>query len=157
MRQNTALARAPSECHLRTGRCGPLPNLDDAAPALPCPVLPLLHLLLPRLLTCVPDLCLDRLAVDSDRARGELDADRALALEAKLIAGEPGEEVGLTGPRVTCLLPFPGKERQISAPSLSHAIPHAAALWRAGSAPSVALSPPVPVTVTTQRQPQAQA
>ena len=48
--------------------------------------------LLPR---GVPDLRLDGLAVDGDRARRELDADGRLGLEAELVAGEAREEVGL--------------------------------------------------------------
>ena len=43
----------------------------------------------------VPNLGLDDLAVDLETAGGELDADGGLGLEAELVLGEAGEEVGL--------------------------------------------------------------
>ena len=42
----------------------------------------------------IPDLGLDRLAVDLDAPGCELDADGGLAVEVELIAGESREEVG---------------------------------------------------------------
>jgi hypothetical protein len=49
----------------------------------------------PLLAGGVPNLGLDDLAVDLEGAGGELDADGGLGLEAELVAGEAGEEVGL--------------------------------------------------------------
>ena len=49
----------------------------------------------PLLAGGVPDLGLDDLVVDADAPGGELDADGGLGLEAELVAGEAGEEVGL--------------------------------------------------------------
>ena len=43
----------------------------------------------------VPNLSLDDLGIDGQAAGGELDADGGLGLEAELVAGEAGEEVGL--------------------------------------------------------------
>jgi hypothetical protein len=48
----------------------------------------------------VPDLGLDDLVVDADAPGGELDADGGLGLEAELVAGEAGEEVGFADPGV---------------------------------------------------------
>lgn len=45
------------------------------------------------LLTSVPDLRLDRLAVNVDRPCGELDADRRLGLEVELVACESREHL----------------------------------------------------------------
>jgi hypothetical protein len=42
----------------------------------------------------IPDLCLDRLCVNADTSGGELDADRRLAIEVELVAGEAGQKVG---------------------------------------------------------------
>ena len=49
----------------------------------------------PLLAGGVPNLGLDDLAVDLEAAGGELDADGGLGLEAELVLGEAGEEVGL--------------------------------------------------------------
>jgi len=49
----------------------------------------------PLLAGGVPNLGLDDLAVDLETAGGELDADGGLGLEAELVLGEAGEEVGL--------------------------------------------------------------
>jgi hypothetical protein len=49
----------------------------------------------PLLAGGVPNLGLDDLAIDLEIAGGELDADGGLGLEAKLVLGEAGEEVGL--------------------------------------------------------------
>ena len=54
----------------------------------------------PLLARRVPDLGFHGLAVDGDRAGRELDADSRLGLEAELVAGEAGEEVGLADARV---------------------------------------------------------
>ena len=48
----------------------------------------------PLLAGGVPNLGFHGLAVDLDRPRREFDADRALALQAKLVAREAGEQVG---------------------------------------------------------------
>lgn len=47
--------------------------------------------------TCVPDLSLDRLAVDGDGAGRKLDADGRLALEVELVAREPREDWARAG------------------------------------------------------------
>ena len=49
----------------------------------------------PLLAGGVPNLGLDDLAVDLEAAGGELDTDGGLGLEAELVLGEAGEEVGL--------------------------------------------------------------
>lgn len=43
----------------------------------------------------VPDLCLDELAINGDASRGEFDADGGFGLQAELVSGESGQEVGL--------------------------------------------------------------
>jgi hypothetical protein len=49
----------------------------------------------PLLADGVPNLGLDDLAIDLETTSGELNADGGLGLEAKLVLGEAGEEVGL--------------------------------------------------------------
>jgi hypothetical protein len=54
----------------------------------------------PLLACCVPDLSLDRLGVNLDGTRGELDADGRLGVEVELVAREAAEQVGFTNPGV---------------------------------------------------------
>jgi len=49
----------------------------------------------------IPDLSLDGLRIDLDRAGGELDADGGLGIEVELVAGESTQKVGLSDTRVT--------------------------------------------------------
>ncbi len=50
--------------------------------------------------TGVPDLCLDRLAVHRDGARGKLDTNGRLGLEVKLVARETRQQIRLADARV---------------------------------------------------------
>jgi hypothetical protein len=54
----------------------------------------------PLLARRIPNLRLDGLAVDLDRARGELDTDGRLGIQVELIAREPAKQVGLADTRV---------------------------------------------------------
>ena len=49
----------------------------------------------------VPDLGLDRLRVDLDRAGCKLDADGGLAVQVELVAREAAEQVGFANARIT--------------------------------------------------------
>lgn len=49
----------------------------------------------------IPDLRLDGLGVDLDRARGELDTDGGLGVQVELVTGEPTKQVGLSDARVS--------------------------------------------------------
>lgn len=53
------------------------------------------------LTSSVPDLGLDCLGVDLNRAGGEFDADSGFGVEIKLVTGETAEQVGFTDSRVT--------------------------------------------------------
>ena len=44
----------------------------------------------------VPNLGLDDLIVDVNASGGEFNADGGLGLEAELVSGEPGKQIGLT-------------------------------------------------------------
>lgn len=45
--------------------------------------------------SCVPDLCLDSSGAQHYSAGGELNPDGGAAIVAELIAGEPGQQIGL--------------------------------------------------------------
>jgi hypothetical protein len=49
----------------------------------------------------IPDLSLDGLIVDLDAARGELDADRGLAVEVEFVSRESREEIGFADTRIS--------------------------------------------------------
>lgn len=53
------------------------------------------------LTSSIPDLCLDGLGVDLDRASRELHADGGLGVQVELVAGEPTQQVGFTDTRVS--------------------------------------------------------
>jgi hypothetical protein len=55
----------------------------------------------PFLARRIPDLSFDDLPIDIDAARRELDPNGRLRLQAELVAGESGEEVGFANARVS--------------------------------------------------------
>lgn len=49
----------------------------------------------------IPDLCLDGLGINLDRAGGELDADGRLGVQVELVASESTQQIGFSDSRVS--------------------------------------------------------